>query len=301
MKKDFLGLENVSKEEIQELLDRAKFMKAQIKQGNKALDILKGKSIVTLFYENSTRTRCSFEDACMYLGASVCNVEVGTSSVQKGECLVDTAVTLDKMMTDAIIIRHSMAGAPAIIAQHTNASVINAGDGMHEHPTQALLDMFSMEERFGTLKGLTVSIIGDIKHSRVAKSNIIGLSKMGAKVKVYGPNTLMPWSFDGFDCTVCKSIDDAFIGSDVVMGLRIQLERQMRGLFPSNSEYTRFYGITSDRMAKANKGAVVMHPGPVNRGVEISYDVLDSDICIKDEQVTNGVATRVALLESVCI
>lgn len=298
--KDFLGLEGVSKQTIQELLDRSKWMKDQIASGKKDLHLLEDKTVVTLFYENSTRTRCSFEAACEYLGAKIINVAVGTSSVQKGESLVDTAVTLDKMMADAIVIRHSMAGTPAIISRYTNASVINAGDGMHEHPTQALLDMYSMKERFGTLEGLNVAIIGDIKHSRVARSNIYGLTTMGAHVKVYGPATLMPGNMDNMTCEVCKSVEDAFKGSDVVMGLRIQLERQQRGLFPSNSEYTKFYGITMDRVKMANKDVVVMHPGPVNRGVEISYDVLDSDICIKDEQVTNGVVTRMALIEKLC-
>lgn len=297
MKRDFLTMADTPKELIESLLERADFMKQNIASGNKSLDILKGKSMVTLFYENSTRTRCSFEDAGKYLGAKVVSISPSGSSVKKGESLIDTAVTLDKMMTDVIVIRHSIAGAPAIIAKHTKASVVNGGDGMHAHPTQALLDMYTMRERFGQIKGLEVAIIGDVKHSRVAQSNIVGLSKMGAKVKVFAPNTLLPKGIENQPCKVCKNVEEAFKGSDVIMGLRIQLERQQKGLFPSIEEYNHFYGVSMERMAMANKGAIVMHPGPANRGIEVDCDVLDSEMCLKDEQVTNGVATRMALLE----
>lgn len=297
MKRDFLTMADTPKELIESLLERADFMKQEIASGNKSLDILKGKSMVTLFYENSTRTRCSFEDAGKYLGAKVVSISPSGSSVKKGESLIDTAVTLDKMMTDVIVIRHSIAGAPAIIAKHTKASVVNGGDGMHAHPTQALLDMYTMRERFGQIKGLEVAIIGDVKHSRVAQSNIVGLSKMGAKVKVFAPNTLLPKGIENQPCKVCKNVEEAFKGSDVIMGLRIQLERQQKGLFPSIEEYNHFYGVSMERMAMANKGAIVMHPGPANRGIEVDCDVLDSEMCLKDEQVTNGVATRMALLE----
>ena len=297
MKRDFLTMADTPKELIESLLERAGFMKQNIASGNKSLDILKGKSMVTLFYENSTRTRCSFEDAGKYLGAKVVSISPSGSSVKKGESLIDTAVTLDKMMTDVIVIRHSIAGAPAIIAKHTKASVVNGGDGMHAHPTQALLDMYTMRERFGQIKGLEVAIIGDVKHSRVAQSNIVGLSKMGAKVKVFAPNTLLPKGIENQPCKVCKNVEEAFKGSDVIMGLRIQLERQQKGLFPSIEEYNHFYGVSMERMAMANKGAIVMHPGPANRGIEVDCDVLDSEMCLKDEQVTNGVATRMALLE----
>ena len=297
MKRDFLTMADTPKELIESLLERADFMKQNIASGNKSLDILKGKSMVTLFYENSTRTRCSFEDAGKYLGAKVVSISPSGSSVKKGESLIDTAVTLDKMMTDVIVIRHSIAGAPAIIAKHTKASVVNGGDGMHAHPTQALLDMYTMRERFGQIKGLEVAIIGDVKHSRVAQSNIVGLSKMGAKVKVFAPNTLLPKGIENQPCQVCKNVEEAFKGSDVIMGLRIQLERQQKGLFPSIEEYNHFYGVSMERMAMANKGAIVMHPGPANRGIEVDCDVLDSEMCLKDEQVTNGVATRMALLE----
>ncbi|MBD5100910.1 MAG: aspartate carbamoyltransferase catalytic subunit [Clostridiales bacterium] len=301
MKRDFLAMADVSKEQLEELLNRADFMKKCILDGKKDLDLLKGKNVITLFYENSTRTRCSFESAAKYLGASAIGITTSGSSVQKGESLIDTAVTLDKMMADVIIIRHSVAGAANIIAKHTRASVINAGDGMHAHPTQALLDMYTMREKFGSLKGLEVAIIGDVKHSRVAQSNIVGLSKMGAKVKVFAPNTLMPKGIENQPCKVCKNVDEAFKGSDVIMGLRIQLERQQKGLFPSIEEYNRFYGVTAERLKLCNKGVIVMHPGPANRGIEIDCDVLDSQICYKDEQVTNGVATRMALLEWVSV
>ena len=297
MKRDFLAMADVSSEQIQELLVRADFMKKSILEGKKDMDLLKGKNVITLFYENSTRTRCSFESAAKYLGASTVGITTSGSSVKKGESLIDTAVTLDKMMADVIIIRHSVAGAPAIIAKHTKASVINAGDGMHAHPTQALLDMYTMREKFGSLKGLEVAIIGDVKHSRVAQSNIVGLSKMGAKVKVFAPSTLMPKGIENQPCKVCKNAKEAFEGSDVIMGLRIQLERQQKGLFPSIEEYSRFYGVSAERLKMCNKGAIVMHPGPANRGIEIDCDVLDSQVCYKDEQVTNGVATRMALLE----
>ncbi|MDE6371948.1 MAG: aspartate carbamoyltransferase catalytic subunit [Clostridia bacterium] len=297
MKRDFLALAQVSPEDISSLLHRAKFMEDAILGKSKTLDILKGKSVVTLFYENSTRTRCSFELAGKYLGAQTVGITTSGSSVKKGESLIDTAVTLDKMQADVIVIRHSVAGAPALIAQHVKASVINGGDGLHAHPTQALLDMYTMQKTFGRLKGLEVAIIGDVKHSRVAQSNIVGLSKMGAKVKVFAPNTLMPKGIENQPCKVCKNAKEAFEGSDVIMGLRIQLERQQKGLFPSVEEYSRFYGVSMERMALCNKGAKVMHPGPANRGIEIDCDVLDSDMCLKDEQVTAGVATRMALLE----
>lgn len=297
MKRDFLTMADADKSLIEGLLSRADFMKKSIVDGRKSMDMLKGKSVVTLFYENSTRTRCSFESAAKYLGASTLAITTSGSSVKKGESLIDTAVTLDRMMADVIVIRHSVAGAPHIVAAHTKASVINAGDGMHAHPTQALLDMYTMREKFGSLKGLEVAIIGDVKHSRVAQSNIVGLSKMGAKVKVFAPNTLMPKGIENQPCKVCANAKEAFEGSDVIMGLRIQLERQQKGLFPSIEEYNEFYGVTAERMRSCNKGAMVMHPGPANRGIEIDCDVLDSQICYKDEQVVNGVATRMALLE----
>lgn len=298
-KKDFLQLKGVDEATLTALLDRAGEFKSLMRKGNPPRDILAGKTVVNMFFENSTRTRCSFEAAGKNLGAEVISMSTAGSSVQKGENLIDTAITLDKLMPSAIVIRHAVAGSAHMVASHVNASVINAGDGMHAHPTQALLDMFTMREIFGGLQGLSVAIVGDVKHSRVARSNIEGLATMGAKVKVYGPATLMPKDMDKL-CKVCSSIEEAFVGSDVVMGLRIQLERQQKGLFPSAGEYNKFYGINLERMKLANKGAVVMHPGPVNRGIELSHDVLDSPICVKDEQVTNGMVTRMALLEMLC-
>lgn len=301
MDKDFLCISEQSEQRLLELIKRGVYMKNQITANQKSMDILKGKTVVTLFYENSTRTRCSFELAAKYLGANVISVGVSQSSVQKGENLIDTAVTLDKMQADVVVIRHSVSGAPQIIANNIKASVINAGDGLHAHPTQALLDFFTMQEHFGKIKGLEVSIIGDIKHSRVARSNIVGLNKLGAKVRVYAPNTMMPQGLEEMGVTVCKNIEHAFDKVDVVMGLRIQLERQGKGAFPSLGEYNKFYGINSQRMQLTNKNSIVLHPGPVNRGVELSYDVLDKDYCLKDEQVLNGVCVRMALLESLCL
>lgn len=300
MTKDFLELKGVSRARISALIDRALFMEKQIESGNKNMRILEGKSVFTLFYENSTRTRCSFECAAKYLGAHTLDVSVAGSSVQKGESLIDTAQTLDRMQPDAIVVRHGAAGAPAIVAKYVRASVINAGDGLHAHPTQALLDMTTMQKHFGKIEGLEVAIVGDVKHSRVARSNIVGLTTMGARVKVYGPQTLLPVEVEKLGCRVCSSIEDVFVGSDVVMGLRIQLERQKKGLFPSLGEYAKFYGINRERMRLANAGAIVMHPGPVNRGVEFAHDIMDDPRMVKDEQVGCGIAVRMALLEALC-
>ena len=249
-----------------------------------------------MFYENSTRTRLSFELACKYLSGTASGMTASASSVAKGETLIDTARTLDVMGTDVMILRHPMTGAPHLMAKHVKASVINAGDGTNEHPTQALLDMFSMEERFGSLEGLRVAIVGDVTHSRVARSNIYGLGKMGAKVVVAGPATLMPVEIESLGCEATCRVDDAIRGANVVMGLRIQLERQKKGLFPSVREYHKFFGLTEERIALARKDALVMHPGPINRGVEIASDVADGPQSVIDGQVTNGVAVRMALL-----
>lgn len=299
MLNDFLQMKGVTKQQLQALLDSAFEMKRRILSADKFSDELKGKMIATMFYENSTRTRTSFEDACKYLGATVASLDVATSSVQKGESLVDTAKTIEAMGTDAIVIRHSVSGAPKLVADSVDIPVINAGDGLHAHPTQALLDLFTIAEHFGKVEGLTVAIIGDIKHSRVARSNMESLTTMGAKVKIFAPPTMLPIGAERMKCTVCRTIEEAFIGTDAVMGLRIQLERQQTGLFPSYGEYSAFFGINDSRMKLANKGAIVMHPGPVNRGVELAYDVLDKDYCVKDVQVTNGVATRMALLKAI--
>lgn len=295
--KDLLGLKDLSVEEISEILDTAAEMKKLILSGNKQSDLLKGKALVTLFYENSTRTRSSFELAAKYLGASVVNLSVATSSVQKGETLIDTGKNLDAMQVDFIVIRHQMAGAPKLLAENVRASVLNGGDGMHEHPTQALLDICTLREKFGKLDGLKVAILGDIKHSRVAMSNLFGLKKLGAEVCMYAPATMIPKDIDKLGAHVCKSREEAVEGADAVMGLRIQLERQNGGLFPSLSEYSRFYGVNDGLLKYAKKDVLVLHPGPVNRGVELTPQVIDGEKSVILEQVTNGVAVRMALLK----
>ncbi len=294
--KDLLGLRDISAEEIEYILNTAKTMKYIISSNNKKTAHLQGKSIITLFYENSTRTRLSFELASKYMGANAANISASSSSVQKGETLIDTGKTIDSMGSDVIIIRHPMSGAPHLLAQNVKSSVINAGDGMNEHPTQALLDMFTMVEKKGSLKGLKVAIIGDILHSRVARSNIWGLTKMGAEVNVSGPATLVPPGIEKLGVNVFSTVQEAILDADVVMGLRIQLERQKKGLFPSIREYSRFFGLDDKRLKLAKEDALVMHPGPVNRGVELSSAVMDGDQSVINEQVTNGVAIRMALL-----
>ncbi|MDR1019403.1 MAG: aspartate carbamoyltransferase catalytic subunit [Synergistaceae bacterium] len=294
--KHLLGLRDATATEIQEILDTALLMKVVITSNNKKTPHLQGRSIMTIFYENSTRTRLSFELACKYMSGTASNMSASTSSVAKGESLIDTARTIDVMGTDVMILRHPMSGAPHLMAKHVKSAVINAGDGTNEHPTQALLDMFTMREKLGDIKGLRVAIVGDVRHSRVARSNVFGLSKMGASVVVAGPPTLLPPEMDALGCDVTDRVDEAVKDADVVMGLRIQLERQKKGLFPSIREYHKFFGLTPERVALARKGALVMHPGPVNRGVEIASEVADSPESTIDEQVTNGVAIRMALL-----
>jgi len=294
--KDLLGLEHLEPDEINLILDMAKDMKKIVQSNMKRVNYLQGRSVITLFYENSTRTRVSFELAAKYMGAHAVNVSVSTSSVAKGETLIDTGKTLDVMGSDIVVIRHSQPGAPHLLAKHINASVINAGDGMHEHPTQALLDMFTMQEAKGGLEGLTVAIIGDITHSRVARSNIIGLGKMGAKVRVFAPATLLPIGIENMGCQICSSLEEAISDADVIMGLRIQKERLKKALIPSTEEYARFFGLDVHHLAAAKKDVLVMHPGPVNRGVEMTSLLIDSDQSKINEQVTNGVAVRMALL-----
>lgn len=294
--KDMLGLRETSAEEIHEILNTAELMKVVISSNNKKTPHLQGRSIMTVFYENSTRTRMSFELACKYMSGTASNISASASSVAKGETLIDTARTLDVMGTDVMILRHPMSGAPHLMAKNVKASVINAGDGINEHPTQALLDMYTMREKLGGVKGLRVAIVGDVRHSRVARSNIYGLTKMGASVVVAGPPTLLVPELDALGAEATDRVDDAVRGADVVMGLRIQLERQKKGLFPSVREYHKYFGLTEERIALARKGALVMHPGPVNRGVEISSEAADSPESVIDEQVTNGVAVRMALL-----
>ncbi len=295
-RKDLLGLKDLSAEEIEYILDTAKTMKMILTSNNKRTPHLQGKSIVTLFYENSTRTRLSFELASKYMGASSANISSNLSSVQKGESLIDTGKTIDKMGTDVIIIRHPMSGSAKLLANNVKASVVNAGDGMNEHPTQALLDMYTIREAKGSLKGLKVAIIGDIYHSRVARSNIWGMIKLGAEVSVAGPATLLPPFMEKIGAKVYSTVQEALIDADVVMGLRIQKERQKKGLFPTIREYARFFGLDEKRLMLAKEDAIILHPGPVNRGVELTTSVIDGEQSLINEQVTNGVAIRMALL-----
>lgn len=294
--KHLLGLKDLTAEEIELILDTAVPMKEIIQRDIKKVPTLRGKLVVTLFYEPSTRTRTSFELAAKYMGADTASIATSTSSITKGESLRDTAETLAAMGTDAVIIRHSAAGSPLLLTRYIQASVINGGDGMHEHPTQALLDLFTIKEKKGTIRGLKVAILGDILHSRVARSNIWGLTKLGAEVRVVGPPTLIPPGIEKLGVKVFYRVEDALQGVDVINVLRIQRERQKRGLFPSLREYALLYELTPERLRLAKPDALVLHPGPMNRGVEISPAVADSLQSAVREQVTNGVAVRMALL-----
>ena len=294
--KDLLSLRDVEREEIEMILSTAASMRQLLDSPTKKTAHLQGKSIVTLFYENSTRTRMSFELASKYMSAAAANISASASSVQKGETLLDTGRTLDRMGTDVIIIRHPMSGAPHLLAQHVNAAVINAGDGINEHPTQALLDMFTIKRHKGRLDGLKVAIVGDVLHSRVARSNIFGLHTMGAEVALCAPPTLMPAQMEELGVKTYTRVEEAVEGADVVMGLRIQKERQEEGNFPSLREYSEVFGINEERMKYAKPDALIMHPGPINRGVEITSDAADCEQSVINEQVTSGVAVRMALL-----
>ena len=294
--KDLLGIRDLSEEDIMRIITRAGDMKAIVEGNKEKLDLLKGKSAVTLFYENSTRTRMAFTMAGTYLGADVADLGIASSSVQKGESLVDTGITLDRMGIDYMIMRHGCAGASHLLAKNVSASVINAGDGANEHPTQALLDFYTIYEKKGGFKNLKVTIIGDIAHSRVARSNVFGLTKLGAKVTLAGPGTLTAKSMEALGCKVTTNIEEAVKEADVVMALRIQLERQKGGLFPNIREYSHIYGIDEALFNRANPDAFLMHPAPVNRGVELMPELMDSDVSMIDKQVTNGVAVRMAVL-----
>ncbi len=294
--KDLLTMEQLTPEEIELILHTAKEMKFIIKRDIKKVPTLRGKTFITLFYEPSTRTRTSFELAGKYMSADVVNISTAVSSVTKGESLKDTGLTLEMMGCDIVVIRHSMAGAPQLLAQNLKARVINGGDGFHAHPTQALLDMYTIKEKLGGFRGLKVAIIGDILHSRVARSNLQGLKKMGAEVWFCGPPTLLPKGLEQMDVKVTTNMEEALRGAHVVMMLRIQLERQKAGLFPSIREYSQLYGLNKERLKLADKDALVLHPGPINRGVEIAAEVADSVQSVINEQVTNGVAVRMALL-----
>lgn len=295
-RKDLLGIRELSAAEVSFLLDTAVPMKEIIKRPIKKVPTLRGKTVVTLFYENSTRTRGSFELAAKYLSADSINLSGSSSSVAKGESLYDTGRTLQSLGADVIVLRHPMAGAPRLLARSVQAAVINAGDGAHEHPTQALLDMFTVREKKGDISGLQVTIVGDILHSRVARSDIWGFTKMGAGVRVCGPPTLLPTGLEETGARVFHNLDEALPGSDVVIMLRIQKERQQQGLFPGLREYSQLYGLNRRRMELLPGDALVMHPGPVNRGVEITADIAADPRAVIEDQVTNGVAVRMALL-----
>ena len=294
--KDLLGLEYLDKDEINLILDTADSMKEILERPIKKVPTLRGKTIVNLFFEPSTRTQSSFDLAAKRLSADTVSVSTKGSAVQKGETLLDTLKNLDAMKADAFIVRHWASGAPHFLAAHTDAAVINAGDGMHEHPTQALLDMLTMRQRFGCIEGLNVLIVGDILHSRVARSNIFGLTKLGAKVTLCGPPTIVPEEFRELGVEISYNIDEAIEGKDVIMGLRIQRERLEEAYFPSIREYRKFFGITRSRLKKAQENAVIMHPGPVNWGVELDYELQEERDSLILDQVTNGVAIRMAVL-----
>jgi len=295
-RKDLLGLRGADAGLIAEILSTAADMKRIMHAPERKSNLLSGKSVVTLFYENSTRTRTSFETAAKLLSAMTTGIAASSSSVQKGESLIDTGHTLERIGADYIVIRHPVSGAAKLLAEHVKASVINAGDGTNEHPTQALLDMYTMKERFGDLKGLRVAIVGDILHSRVARSNLWGLTAMGAHVTLAGPGTLLPVELEQAGAKVTTDVRSAVRDADVVMPLRIQKERQQAGLIPSIREYAKFYGIDGGVLALAKPNALVMHPGPINRGVEIAGSVADGPASVINDQVENGVAVRMALL-----
>ena len=319
-KKDILDIESLSSDEIRLILEAAESFKEVLGRDIKKVPTLRGKTVINLFFEASTRTRTSFEIAAKRLSADTINISASASSVQKGETLSDTVRNIEAMNSDVIIIRHPASGAPHFIAKRLKASVINAGDGSHEHPSQALLDLMTIKEKKGKIEGLKVAVIGDIAHSRVARSNIHGLTKMGAKVVLYGPKTLIPKGIDrirdeggrmkdevkkGSDSSliphpsslsVASSMEEALSDADVIMMLRIQLERQGQSLFPSVREYSRFFGLNGRNISLAKEDAVIMHPGPMNRGVEISSDVADGPRSVILDQVNNGIAVRMALL-----
>ena len=299
-RRNVLDLDDFSTDEIEAVLENASAMKDVLSRPIKKVPTLRGKTLVTLFYEASTRTRVGFEVAAKALGADTVSVAAQSSSVTKGESLIDTIRTLQALGADFVVMRHHQAGAPYVVAEEVKASVINAGDGWHAHPTQALLDLFTIRERLGRIEGLRVAIVGDILHSRVARSNLWGLTRMGAQVILCGPPTLLPtagWC-DGLPWPAERTyhLDEALANADVVMVLRMQLERQSGGMFPSVREYVRTYGLTEERLARARPGALVMHPGPMNEGVEIDPRVARGAQSVIETQVTNGVAVRMALL-----
>lgn len=294
-KKDILDIESLDVDEISLILDTGLSMKEISERPVKKVPMLRGKTIVLFFEEPSTRTKLSFDAAAKRLSADSISISKSSSSIVKGETLIDTAKTLEAMKPDIIVLRHSSSGAPHLIAKNVKASIINAGDGIHEHPSQALLDMMSVKEKKNKIQGLNVSIIGDIAHSRVARSNIKGFSKMGANVFICGPGTMIPIGVEDLGCTIKKNVESCVENADVIIMLRVQKERQKNILFPTEREYASLFGLNKKRLSLAKKDVIVMHPGPINRGVEISSQVADSDCSLILEQVTNGVALRMAL------
>ena len=295
-RKDLLTIRELEREEIFLILETADSMKEIASREIKKVPALRGKTVINLFYEPSTRTRTSFEIAGKWLSADVVNISTSASSVTKGESLLDTGKTLQAMHPDVVVIRHPVPGAPKILADRLQASIINAGDGAHEHPTQALLDLFTIHERLGRLEGLKIAIVGDISHSRVARSNIQAMRKVGIEVRVAGPATLLPRFPEQLGVEATTDVEGAIADADVIMMLRIQSERQGPTMLPSLREYSRLFGLTVERVKKAKEGVLIMHPGPINRGVEIAPEVADGPYSLILDQVTNGVAIRMGLL-----
>jgi aspartate carbamoyltransferase catalytic subunit len=295
-RKDILDMESLSVEEITLILDTADKMREISERPIKKVPTLRGKTVVLFFYEPSTRTRTSFDIAAKRLSADSLSLSASASSMVKGETLIDTGRNLEAMNPDVIVIRHTSAGAPHLLAKMLKSPVINAGDGMHAHPTQSLLDLMTVREKKGRISGIRIAIIGDISHSRVARSNSIGFTKMGADVVLAGPPTMIPKGIETLGVSITYDMEAAICDADVIMMLRIQKERQQNFLFPSEREYSKIYGLTNAKLKKAKDDVLIMHPGPINRGVEIAYDVADGPYSIILEQVTNGVAVRMALL-----
>ena len=295
-RKDLISIRELEIWELEHILDSAAAFKTVGSRDIKKVPALRGKTLVNFFVEPSTRTRTSFELAALRLSADVINIAASTSSLQKGETLKDTALNLQALHADIIVLRHSSAGAAKFLSERLEASVINAGDGAHEHPTQALLDVFTIRERMGRVSALNVAIVGDILFSRVARSNIWALKKMGAHVTLVGPSTLVPRSFESIGVNVVRRLDDVLETADVINLLRIQIERQRKEYFPNLNEYIRFFGLTKDRAEKLKPGCLIMHPGPINRGVELDSDLADGARSVILDQVTNGLAVRMAVL-----
>ncbi len=293
--KDLLGIEDLDATDIELVLSTAESLREVSEREIKKVPTLRGKTIINLFYEPSTRTRTSFEIAAKRMSADAVNISVSTSSVVKGETIKDTARNLEAMKPDCIVVRHSASGVPHMLADYVKCSVVNAGDGSHEHPSQALLDMLTVKEKKGTIAGLKLAIIGDITHSRVARSNVYGFTKLGADVVVAGPPTMLPPGIEGLGCRATTNVDEAIRDADVIMMLRIQLERQKESFFSSVREYSKLYGLDGAKLEKAKEDVLILHPGPINRGVEISSEVADGPYSLILDQVTNGVAVRMAI------